>query len=170
MDTSTVMPLASHAGKVGDVYRDILAWSAPLPRWQSELLRRVLRGKELKAEDVSELATAAVAENEQQASSYVALSEADLPSVAASGEQRVLVSVGQGRNVNALRPDQTLKFEPQLTVVFGDNASGKSGRMVNNVYRARVVDEILGDVRSDVPAEGERSCDLHRQDPPCQGS
>ena len=56
-----------------------------------------------------------------------------------------------------MRPDQTLKFEPQLTVVFGDNASGKSGRMVSNVYRARVVDEILGDVRSDVPAEGERS-------------
>lgn len=159
MDTSTVMPLASHAGKVGDVYRDILAWSAPLPRWQSELLRRVLRGKELKAEDVSELATAAVAENEQQASSYVALSEADLPSVAASGEQRVLVSVGQGRNVNALRPDQTLKFGPELSVVYGDNASGKSGycRVLKKVYRARVVDEILGDVRSDVPAEGERS-------------
>jgi predicted ATPase len=65
-----------------------------------------------------------------------------------------------------LRPDQTLKFEPQLTVVFGDNASGKSGRMVNNVYRARVVDEILGHVRSDVPAEGERSATFTVK-PPC---
>lgn len=123
MDTSPVVPLASHAGKVGDVYRDILEWSAPLPRWQSELLRRVLRGKELTTEDISELAVAAVAENEQQASSYAALSEADLPSVAASSEQRLLASVGQVRNVNALRPDQTLKFGPQLTVVYGDNAA-----------------------------------------------
>ena len=153
------MPTASNAGKVGDVYRDILEWSAPLPRWQSELLRRVLRGKQLTTEDVSELAVAAVAENEQQASSYAALSEADLPSVATSGEQRVLVSVGQVRNVNALRPDQTVKFGPQLTIVYGDNAAGKSGycRVLKKVYRARVVDDILGDVRSEVPAEGKPS-------------
>jgi recombinational DNA repair ATPase RecF len=159
MDTSAVVHLASNAGKVGDVYRDVLEWSAPLPRWQSELLRRVLRGKELTPEDVSELTAAAVAESEQQASSYAALSEADLPSVAASGEHRVLVSVGQVRNVNALRPDQILKFGPQLTVVYGDNAAGKTGycRVLKKVYRARVVDDILGDVRSEVPAEGERS-------------
>lgn len=159
MDTTPVMPLASNAGKVGDVYRDILEWSGPLPRWQSELLRRVLRGKELTTEDVSELAEAAVAENEQQASSYAALSEADLPSVAASNEQRLLVSVSQVRNVNALRPDQTLKFGQQLTVVYGDNAAGKSGycRVLKKVYRARVVDDILGDVRSEVPAEGKPS-------------
>jgi hypothetical protein len=159
MDTTAVVPLASNAGKVGDVYRDVLEWSAPLPRWQSELLRRVLRGKELTAEDVSELAAAAVNENELQASSYAALSEADLPAVAATGAQRVLVSVGQVRQVNALRPDQTLKFGPQLTVVYGDNASGKSGycRVLKKVYRARVVDDILGDVRSEVPAEGKAS-------------
>ncbi|HYP91094.1 MAG TPA: hypothetical protein VEQ59_23170 [Polyangiaceae bacterium] len=107
-------------------------------------------------EGVSELAAAAVAENEQQASTHAALSEEDLPAVAASGEQRLLVSVGQVRNVNALRPDQTLKFGPQLTVVYGDNAAGKSGycRVLKKVYRARVVDDILGDVRSEVPAEG----------------
>lgn len=153
------MPLTSNSGKAGDVYRDILEWSASLPRWQSEVLRRVLRNEELTPEDVRELAAAAVAENEQQASSYASLSEVDLPSLAATGEQRVLISVGQIRNVNALRSDQTLKFGPQLTVVYGDNASGKSGycRVLKKVYRARVVDEILGDVRSEVPAERERS-------------
>lgn len=40
--------------------------------------------------------------------------------------------------------------------MYGDNAAGKSGycRVSKKVYRARVVDDILGDVRSEVPAEG----------------
>jgi hypothetical protein len=38
-----------------------------------------------------------------------------------------LLSIFHHRGVNALAEDQTLGFSPSLTVVYGDNAAGKSG-------------------------------------------
>jgi len=147
-------PPLSREQDVGGVYRDILLWSTELLRWQQELLRRVLNETVLSAEAIDELAAASVREAEQQPSPYPAFSEADLPSAASAPEGLVLESVGDLRNVNALRSGQTLTFGPELTVVYGDNASGKSGyaRVMKKVYRARAVDDILGDVRADQPS------------------
>lgn len=142
---------AGEKATVGAVYRDLLEWSADLPRWQQELLRRVLLAEELSEADIVELAKAAVADSEQQPASYRRLSETDFPSIAAEEERRTLLGLRDLRNVNALRSGQTLAFGPQLTVVYGDNASGKSGyaRVLKKVYRARVVEDILSNVRSE---------------------
>lgn len=136
---------------VGAVYRDLLDWSAALPRWQQELLRRVMQVTELSEGDIAELATAAVGESEKQPSTYRRLSDADFPSIAAEDGRRTLLGLRHLQHVNALRSDQTLTFGPQLTVVYGDNASGKSGyaRVLKKVYRARVVEDILSNVRSE---------------------
>ena len=141
---------------LGSVYRDLLDWSASLPRWQQELLRRLLHQETLSADDLDELSAAAVAETEQQASLYASLSVSDLPSIAAREEPNTLVAIQNLRNVNVLREDQSLTFGPQLTVVYGDNASGKSGygRVLKKVYRARVIDDILGDVRAEAAPAG----------------
>jgi ABC-type Mn2+/Zn2+ transport system ATPase subunit len=52
--------------------------------------------------------------------------------------------------VNALAPEQTVSFGPTLTVVYGENGAGKSGytRILKLACRARVRDDILGDVLS----------------------
>ena len=52
--------------------------------------------------------------------------------------------------MNALAEDQTLSFGPNLTVVYGDNAAGKSGyiRILKSACRARGREEILGNVVS----------------------
>ena len=141
---------------LGSVYRDLLGWSASLPRWQQESLRRLLHQETLSPADLDELSTAAVAETEQQASPYTALSVTDLPSIAAREEPHTLVAIKNLCNVNVLRDDQSLTFGPQLTVVYGDNASGKSGygRVLKKVYRARVIDDILGDVRAGAAPAG----------------
>ncbi len=71
----------------------------------------------------------------------------------------LLLELNSLRNVNALRGDQQLTFGPQLTVVYGDNGSGKSGyaRVLKKAYRARVTEDILGNVRAEnrqsVPAQ-----------------
>jgi energy-coupling factor transporter ATP-binding protein EcfA2 len=154
LDEGASQPADAASVQVGEVYRDLLAWSSTLPLWQQELLRRVLRATSLSAEDIKELATVAVSETEQQKSSFAPLSLADVPSIAVVEERRILVGMRNLRNVNALRSDQLLTFGGQLTVVYGDNASGKSGygRVLKKVYRARVVEEILSDVRADSPS------------------
>lgn len=52
--------------------------------------------------------------------------------------------------MNALAEDQTLKFAPGLTVVYGDNGAGKTGyiRILKSACRARGQERILGNVVS----------------------
>ncbi len=55
-------------------------------------------------------------------------------------------------HVNALLDGQCLTMSPTgITVVYGDNASGKSGyaRMLKQVVHARVREEVLTDVFED---------------------
>lgn len=131
-----------------------MEWGATLPRWQQELLRRVLRLRTLTQDDIDELAVAAVSEAEQQPSRFSPLSGADFPSVALVERKCTLRAIQNLRNVNTLSPNQKLTFGPQLTVVYGDNGAGKSGygRVLKRVYRARVVEPILGDVRTENPS------------------
>ncbi|MCK4497197.1 MAG: AAA family ATPase, partial [Candidatus Aenigmarchaeota archaeon] len=55
--------------------------------------------------------------------------------------------------VNALAADQTIEFGPSLTIVYGDNASGKSGysRILKRACRARGSENILGNVLGGLP-------------------
>jgi hypothetical protein len=128
-----------------------LEWGATLPLWQQELLRRVLPERDLAAAQIEELAAAAVSESEQQPSVYAPLSLADVPATASAQDARTLLALSRVRSVNALRSDQHLTFGPQLTVIYGDNGSGKSGyaRVLKKVYRARVVDDILANLGSE---------------------
>ncbi|HUZ71308.1 MAG TPA: ATP-binding protein, partial [Candidatus Saccharimonadales bacterium] len=136
------------------MYRDLVDWGGNLPVWQNELLRRIAKGGDLRDEDVIELAEAAVKESEQQHLPFARLSSADFPTTARVDDGLRLLSVGSLKNVNALRSDQTLNFGHQMTVVYGHNASGKSGyaRVLKKVFRARVVDDILPNLRDDPSA------------------
>ena len=67
------------------------------------------------------------------------------------GEQGslALCSIKNVEGVNALKAGQSLEFSPQgITVVYGDNGSGKSGyiRIVKQISNARYKDDIKGNV------------------------
>lgn len=73
-----------------------------------------------------------------------------MPAETAADAPVSLSSIFHHRGVNALAEDQTLKFGPNLTVVYGDNAAGKSGyiRILKSACRARGQEQILGNVTS----------------------
>ena len=62
----------------------------------------------------------------------------------------ILESLEHRAGVNALAHNQSIKFAPSLTVVYGANAAGKSGytRILKRACRARGAEEILGNVLS----------------------
>jgi len=65
---------------------------------------------------------------------------ADLIQLVRDDKQVVLDQITEANNVNALSPDQKLKFRNNsLTVIYGDNGSGKSGygRILRQVCRFR---------------------------------
>ena len=121
---------------------DILAWSESQgrPLWQRDALRRFTEAEELTGEDIDELtvlckdpALPAV----PLSADHIRAPEAGLPPVQLRAISDVL-------NVNALPEGQRLNFLPSgLTIVYGDNGSGKSGyvRVLKRACRARGPDE-----------------------------
>ena len=67
-----------------------------------------------------------------------------LPQPGAEREPVTLRSLMHHAGVNALAQDQTIRFGPHLTVVYGANAAGKSGytRILKRACRARGAEEI----------------------------
>lgn len=133
-----------------NVLHEILAWSQDRPAWQREALRRLVLNQELADEDISALTEICKSGNglaEQR--DCVPLAKEHVPEQTTSAPVS-LVSIFHHRGVNALAEDQTLKFSPGLTVVYGDNGAGKTGyiRILKSACRARGPEKILGNVVS----------------------
>lgn len=132
------------------VLQEILQWSQDRPPWQRDALRRLVLNDELSDEDINALAEICKSGHglaEQQ--DTVPLAREHVPDQTA-GAPVSLVSIFHHRGVNALAEDQTLKFGPGLTVVYGDNGAGKTGyiRILKSACRARGPEKILGNVVS----------------------
>jgi energy-coupling factor transporter ATP-binding protein EcfA2 len=133
------------------VLKEILEWSQDRPPWQRDALRRLVLKGELSDDDIrelTELSKAAHGLAERQEADP--LTKDHLPSKEVGSARVTLHSIFHYRGVNALAESQTLKFGPNLTVVYGDNAAGKTGyiRILKSACRARGPEKILGNVVS----------------------
>lgn len=134
-----------------NVLQEILEWSQGRPLWQRDALRRLVLYGELSDEDIcslTEICKSAYGLAEQQETAPLA--KEHMPDKASCAVPISLVSIFHHRGVNALAEDQTLKFAPGLTVVYGDNGAGKTGyiRILKSACRARGQERILGNVVS----------------------
>jgi len=67
------------------------------------------------------------------------------------------------KNVNALEAEQEILLSKRLTIIFGENGTGKSGytRLLNNAFNSRGDTEILSDInKSDEQKEPECQFDI----------
>lgn len=133
------------------VLQEILEWSQDRSPWQRDALRRLVLRGELSDEDIRELTDICKSAHglaEQQ--DVAPLTKDHVPDITAGAAPVSLVSIFHHRGVNALAEGQTLKFSPNLTVVYGDNAAGKTGyiRILKSACRARGQERILGNVVS----------------------
>ncbi|KQH73152.1 hypothetical protein [Xylella fastidiosa] len=126
---------------------NILAWSADSPGWQRDALRRLATQVALEAVEIDELASLCKGDNPA-----VPLEEGHLRGPNRDQGEVYLRQVHGVRHVNALASDQYLTLHRVgLTIVYGDNGSGKSGyaRILKKVCRARMSDrgeEIAPDI------------------------
>jgi len=115
----------------------IVEWSQSRQVWLQALLREVAANGEASKAFLSETADAMVAGT---LTAPPALTVTDLPTGSGTPDRVELRSIGELENVNALLGGETLTFGDRgLTVIYGDNASGKSGyaRLVKEVAEAR---------------------------------
>lgn len=133
------------------VPREILQWSLDRPAWQRDALRRLFTAG-IGSEDIAELTDLCkAAHGLAEPKPSQPLTDENIAATGASQTTAVsLTSITHHHGVNALAPEQTINFGPNLTIVFGQNATGKSGftRILKRSCRARGTEQILGDVLS----------------------
>lgn len=139
------------------VLQEILEWSKDRPDWQRDALRRLITKDSLSNEDyeeLTELCKAAHGLSEKEIMP-VLLDETHISGSVSNSGKVNLRSVSHFSGVNALAENQKIEFGSNLTVIYGDNAAGKSGytRILKSACKARGHEEILGNVLSgSVPA------------------
>jgi ABC-type lipoprotein export system ATPase subunit len=127
---------AEQALTEGDAFADLLKWSLGRPNWQRDALRRLVQNGSLSETDFTELYKLCIDPKQPGQP----LTAAHVSAEEAATEGIALLSVENAKAVNALVPNQKLQFAPRgLTVVYGDNGSGKSGyvRILKHACRTR---------------------------------
>ena len=134
-----------------NVLKEILEWSLDRPSWQRDALRRLVTTGKLDETDIQELSNLCKSTHGLgDRAKPLPLDENHLPQPDATKNPVSLESLTHHGGVNALVQNQTIEFGPSLTVVYGGNATGKSGytRILKRACRARGAEEILGNVVS----------------------
>ncbi len=129
-----------------DIFKEIVDWAAGLPAWEQEAVRLLLENGETTADDIANLADRVKRGNLDRVKVVI-------PSPQPMGTRAVaLKELEHVCGVNALAEGQVLKFlgPTGLTVIYGENGSGKSGysRILKHACRSREKrpDPIKGDV------------------------
>jgi energy-coupling factor transporter ATP-binding protein EcfA2/antitoxin component HigA of HigAB toxin-antitoxin module len=127
----------------------IVAWTKERPAWQREVMRRVAAGDALSDDDYDSLVQSILHAKEVPAPEF---GLEHLPQAAPEDLPVCILAIEKPEHVNALESTEPLTFEPLgLTIVYGDNASGKSGyaRLLKRITRARHREDVLTDVFRD---------------------
>ncbi len=84
----------------------------------------------------------------------------DIASPASEDASMTIDRLRDVAGVNALAADQTIEFDKKLTILFGQNGSGKTGyaRIIKRAVGARSHEEILGNVASGATSPKPRAC------------
>ena len=131
------------------INEDIFRWlEEKCPTWQQNLFQRIVRNQTIDNSYIEQLVDLLVA-SETAAPENPTLTIDELPQGGDTKESITICSVGDLRGVNALLGGQTLQFSPTgMTIVYGDNGSGKSGyaRLLKHIVGARHHEEILSNV------------------------
>ena len=127
----------------------IVAWSKERPAWQREIMRRVAAGEVLSDADYVRLVKVIT---EETSIPEPAFGLEQLPQAQVDASSVGLFEIREPDHVNALESKEPLSFGAQgVTIVYGDNGSGKSGyaRLLKRITRARHQEDVLTDVFRD---------------------
>lgn len=119
------------------IEQEIATWAGTRPPWQQVVLRQLAQGHAFTQTEIAAIAAQLKAGKQQ---TTAPLKATDVPGAQAAGATVSLRSIRDATNVNALLDAQELTFGAAgLTVVYGDNGSGKSGyaRLIKDAVGAR---------------------------------
>lgn len=135
--------------------RLLVDWANKQDAWVRQLVAETILSRQEPGDDVLEMVYATfLAEKGLSGQSQPEVPTLVLDEVEATQDDVLeLTSLQHVEHVNALAADQSLEFDAQLTVLFGQNGSGKTGyaRILKRISAVRTPEDILPNAHT--PAE-----------------
>ncbi len=131
------------------ILQEILNWTKGLPEWQSDAVARLLAKQTLAMEDQNDLLALLKAAHgipDPKDRKPKPLTAEQIPAPVQVTTHVELRAIKNMRHVNAIAENQHLPFSASgMTVIYGDNGSGKSGysRVLKRACRARDQSEAI---------------------------
>ena len=148
------------------IINQIAEWGLTLPNWEQVALERILANNPFDEYVYEELLQSLL----EEAGLSIIKTERPQPRLADyfSEEENqvagkpILRQISNLKNINALAPNQKLEFGDKVTVIFGDNGSGKSGyaRVIASAAFTRGDKDILRDVKKPYDNTAPLSADI----------
>ncbi len=153
-----------------DLKNQIIEWLLKQPYWMQYLGNYILEGGEMN-DEVAAIVYRLYKEDvglEAQGNNPAVTFNKIVAEGADTDLTLVLQSIKDINNVNALAEGQEIKIGPRLTLIYGNNGSGKSGyvRLLNNVFSSRGDKEILPNVFNATSGEPECKFTFTRTEEP----
>ena len=130
----------------------LIDWANDQDAWVRAIVHEILAtGQELPDDAIADLYAVLLAEKQLSKEAMPAVPALTLGSgVAESRDALQVLRLGDVQNVNALAAGQAIEFNPRLTVLFGENASGKSGyvRILKKLAAVRSEEDVLPNIRA----------------------
>lgn len=132
-------------------------WAKKQPKWVQSIVAGVVAGRTALEADAVEtiyqalLAEEALSPDEPESGVETDASGTETSAVSSSREGALLLRcLSDVENVNALVAGQSIVFNDNLTLLYGENGAGKSGyiRVLSRAAGARSVEEILANVHA----------------------
>ena len=121
------------------ITEDILEWISTLPKWQQKLSYAIVEKRHISEELLNEIYDIFKVEMQLESGIIDAEVESHSMLMVDSVPDVVWQGVGDLHGVNRLKSGSELSVSRGLTVVYGENGSGKSGytRLLNNAFISR---------------------------------
>jgi len=134
---------------VATVLDTVLQWSASRPPWQRDALRRLVTEGSVEDAQITAYTAACLGEDPGPLEPLV---QNHVPASPSDEQPVTILGIRSATNVNSLAQGEHLTFaETGLTIVYGDNGSGKSGyaRILKAVTRTRASERVHNDIFKD---------------------
>jgi energy-coupling factor transporter ATP-binding protein EcfA2 len=147
------MPNQQHPSAAPASHALLPRWANDQDGWSRTIAGDVLKNRVQPSDlDIGRYLKLLLSEKKLSAEAFQAISKIEEKQLAGNPLDAVrLDSLKVGDGVNALKPGAQIDFAPGVTVIFGENGSGKSGfvRILKRAAGLRTAEDILHNVRVD---------------------
>lgn len=150
------------------VMSEIIRWAKSLKYWEQAILNKILGGAQFTDEAYKEIYgyfLEDVGLNSKSDDPRPELKNLDETNIhdGTPGKAVRLTKISKLKNINALAKDQSIPFSPQLTAIYGANASGKSGyaRVFGCAGFTRGDRQVFPNVTDESETGVQQSADIH---------